>query len=117
MALGGSNRSAAVGQSFIGQAFRVGVLLLPFTLLAIAALRFPGSNNPMLWLATAFQIIVCLLTFLSGNYGRQAMGPSVITLYLIALCWLWFGDGVDGLRALRVHSVEEARGAAPLARA
>src|SRR5439155_19622927 len=78
MALGGTTRSAAVGQSFIGQAFRVGVLLLPFTLLAIAALRFPGSNNPMLWLATAFQIIVCLLTFLSGNYGRQAIGPSVI---------------------------------------
>ena len=50
----------------------LGILLLPFTLLSIAALRFPGANNPMLWLATAFQGIVCLLTFLSGNNNRCA---------------------------------------------
>src|SRR5262249_15961267 len=34
---------------------------------------------------------VCILTFLSPN-GRQPLGPSIITLYLIALGWLWFGD-------------------------
>src|SRR5262249_16738661 len=89
------NRSHPVGQPLVGQTFRVAVMLLPFTLLLIAALRYPGVSNTMLWLATAFQGTVCLLTFLSGNSARQPVGPSVITLYLIALCWLWFGDGVD----------------------
>src|SRR5262245_59443815 len=88
------NRSTSA-RPMIGQAFRVGMLLLPFTLLSIAALRYPGANNLMLWLATAFQGIVCLLTFLSGSSARQQVAPSIITLYLIALCWLWFGDGID----------------------
>src|SRR5438067_12454566 len=75
MSLLAKHRSSAAARPLIGQVFRVGILLLPFTLLSIAALRFPGANNPMLWLATAFQGIVCLLTFLSGNNNRQAVGP------------------------------------------
>jgi hypothetical protein len=49
----------------------------------------------MLWLATAFQGLVCLLSFLSKRSWQQPVGPSVITLYLIALAWLWWGDGMN----------------------
>jgi hypothetical protein len=66
-------------------------LLLPTLLLFIAAMRSPGGGNLMLWLGTIFQLLVCLLTSLSSNGSRQALGPSVVTLYLIALGWLWLG--------------------------
>jgi hypothetical protein len=43
-------------------------------------------------MGTAFQVIVCTLSFLSNRNWRQPLGPSIITLYLIALCWLWWAD-------------------------
>jgi hypothetical protein len=36
---------------------------------------------------------VCVLSFLSRRGREQAVGPSVITLYLVALGWLWWGAG------------------------
>src|SRR5262249_26323834 len=75
--------------------FRLVVLLLPTGLLLGAALRSPGAANTMLWLASAFQGLVCLLTFLSRPSWRQPVGPSVITLYLIALAWVWLADAQD----------------------
>jgi hypothetical protein len=75
--------------------FRVAVLLLPTGLLLAAALRFPGARNPMLWLATAFSAIVCCLSLFSWQSWKQPLGTSVITLYLIALTWLWWGDGIE----------------------
>ncbi len=90
-----SNRFGHPGPGIVPQALRLSILLTPFTLLLIAALRFPGADNLMLWLATGFQALVCGLTFLSRGSWRQPFAPSVITLYLIALAWLWFGDGVN----------------------
>jgi hypothetical protein len=47
-------------------------------------------------MGTAFQILVCLLTFLSRQSWRQPVGPSVVALYLIALGWMWLaGAQVD----------------------
>jgi hypothetical protein len=49
----------------------------------------------MLWMGTAFQVIVCGLSFLSTRNWRQPVGPSIITLYLIALCWIWWADDLS----------------------
>jgi HEAT repeats len=70
---------------------RLVVLLLPATLLGMAALRVPPSQALMLWLGAAFQALCCLLSLVSRQGWRQPIGPSAITLYVIALGWLWFG--------------------------
>jgi hypothetical protein len=72
---------------------RCGVLLLPTSMLLLASLRAPGEPRLMLWLGTAFQALACILSFLSRRGREQAVGPSVITLYLIALGWIWLGAG------------------------
>lgn len=72
--------------------FRFAALLLPAVLLLIAALRAPAEHSLMLWLGTAFQVLVCLLNFTSLQGWRSPLGPSVITLYVIALGWLWLGS-------------------------
>ena len=76
---------------------RLCVLLLPAALLAGAALREqqPTETNWPLWMGAMFQVGICFLTFLSSRSWRQPLGPSVITLYLIGLGWLWFGAWID----------------------
>ena len=71
------------------------VLLLPTGLLLAAGLRSVDTNNWMLWLATAFQGVLCLLSFVSRRNWQQPLGSSVITFYLLALAWLWWGDSVN----------------------
>lgn len=71
---------------------RLILLLIPTCVLVGASLRYAHLSNTMLWLGTSFQLVVCFLSFFSRSSWRQPLGPSVITLYLIALCWLWFGD-------------------------
>jgi len=73
-------------------AVRLTVLLLPSAILLAASLRETGPNKLTLWLGTAFQVAVCFLSTLSRGNWRQPLGPSLITLYLTALAWLWFGD-------------------------
>ncbi len=72
--------------------WRLSFLLLPTVLLVIASLRKEGTENLMLWMGTGFQILVCVLTFCSRRSWSQPLGPSVVTLYLIALAWLWFSN-------------------------
>jgi HEAT repeat protein len=74
---------------------RLAVMLLPTLLLVGAAGRYYDNPNWMLWIGTFFQLTVCILSFFSSGSWRQPLGPSVITLYLIALAWLWFGDSKD----------------------
>ncbi|HMF11751.1 MAG TPA: HEAT repeat domain-containing protein, partial [Gemmataceae bacterium] len=53
--------------------------------------------NLMLWIGTGFQVFVWLLNFVSRHNRRDPVGPSIITLYVIALGWLWVGSrGSDG---------------------
>lgn len=73
---------------------RYGLLLLPAGLLLAASLRFPDAANTRLWLATGFQVVILILACFIAPL-RQATGPSIITLYLMALAWLWWGDGLD----------------------
>jgi hypothetical protein len=70
---------------------RVIIMLLPAALLLVAVWRTMGQPQTLLVLGTAFQIIVCCLSFLSQRNWREPLGPAVITLYLIALGWLWLG--------------------------
>jgi hypothetical protein len=67
-------------------------LLLPAAILLGASLRTSGQAAFMLLLGTAFQLLVCLLSFLNRRTWQQPVGPSVITLSLIAFCWLWWGQ-------------------------
>jgi hypothetical protein len=71
------------------------VLLLPTAILFAASWREPSDNRLTLWMGTCFQASVCFLSFFSRGTWRQPLGPSVITLYLIALAWLWFGDKTE----------------------
>jgi hypothetical protein len=73
--------------------WRLAFLLLPTGLLLIASLRHAGlgTENLMLWIGTGFQGTVCFLSFCSRRSWSQPLGPSVVTLYLIALAWLWLG--------------------------
>src|SRR5436309_452411 len=89
-----SARSPGVGsaaRSALARLSRIALLLLPAALLVGAALRNLDDANLSLWLGTAFQLLVCLLTFLHRKNARQPMGPTVVTLYVIALGWLWLG--------------------------
>ena len=73
---------------------RMGILVLPTLLLAAVSFRRGQTGEPslMLWLGTSFVACVCFLSFFSRGTWRQPLGPSLITLYLIGLAWLWFGD-------------------------
>ena len=71
---------------------RVSVLLLPAGLLLIAVTRNGEGGNLNLWLGILFQVLVCLLTFLTRYNTRPPLGPAIVTLYIIALGWLWLGS-------------------------
>jgi HEAT repeat protein len=68
------------------------ILLVPAMLLAIAALRAWDQKPWMLLGGVAFQVLICFLAFLSSRSRNQPIGPSIVTLYLTAVAWLWFGD-------------------------
>lgn len=90
-----SRRTKDLVDSTFGPLGRLGFLLLPTALLLGVALRHQGAGNLALWIGVAFQATVCFLTFFTTGNFRQPLGPSVVTLYLIALAWLWFGVRVE----------------------
>jgi hypothetical protein len=71
------------------------ILLLPAGLLGIAALRSWDQKPWLLLGGLAFQLVICLLTFASSRSWNQPIGPSIVTLYLTAVAWLWWGDGIN----------------------
>lgn len=78
---------------------RVGVVLLPVLLLVLATVwsAFSGRPQLLLWLGTAFQILLSSLIFRERKRWLQPLGTSIFTLYLIALVWLWLGIGTTDL--------------------
>lgn len=88
-------RADHLGTTLLPVAIRLLVMLLPTGLLAVASMRAPSPGNIILLMGTAFQAVVCFLSFLSRRNWQQSLGPSIITLYLIALCWLWWGVSAD----------------------
>src|SRR5262245_39468073 len=67
--------------------WRLTFLFLPMLLLLAAALRErqAGAESLMLWMGMAFQLGVCVLVLCSRGSWNGPMGPSIVTLYLIAL--------------------------------
>lgn len=81
-----------------GMLFGVGralVLLLPAAILLISVARSWESRPWILVGGLAFQVLIFLLTFISYRTWNQPIGPSIVTLYLTAEAWLWFGDGIN----------------------
>jgi hypothetical protein len=74
---------------------RIPLLAIPATILLAAAQRAPDGQSMILWFGAAFQAIIGGMTLLSQHAWRQSIAPMVVTLYLTALSWLWFGDPVD----------------------
>ena len=83
--------SGSVWTALMVRLGRAAIMLLPAGLLLIAVLRNGEEGNLNLWLGIIFQLLVCLLTFVTRYTTRPPMGPAVVTLYVIALGWLWFG--------------------------
>jgi hypothetical protein len=79
------------GSTWFKHIARMAVMLLPGALLLVGCFRYTENQNLMLWLGAAFQVLVCILSFLSKQNYRQPLGPAVVTLYIIALGWLWLG--------------------------
>src|SRR5262245_2191573 len=70
---------------------RLGILLLPFTLLAISSLRATGEHQRLLTLGALFQALAFLLALVTGGRFHQPITPAVVMLYVIALSWLLLG--------------------------
>jgi hypothetical protein len=68
------------------------LLLVPTLLLLGAALRSIDQKPWMLWGGMAFQLVICSLSFCSRRSWNQPIGPSIVTLYLTGLAWLWLGN-------------------------
>lgn len=66
-------------------------ILVPTVILLIGCLLSNDEPRYLLWLGTAVQVLICSLLFVSGRAWRQPVGPPMITVYLIALSWLWLG--------------------------
>lgn len=74
---------------------RVGVVLLPVCLLLLATFwaGYRGRSSLLLWLGTAFQMLLSSLIFRSRQRWQEPLGTGVLILYLLALVWLWLGLG------------------------
>lgn len=75
--------------------YRALMLLLPAMLLIIAAARCWDYKPWVLVGGFSFQILICTLTFFSTRSWDQPIGPSIVTLYLTGVAWLWFGDPLN----------------------
>jgi hypothetical protein len=76
----------------VGLAVRMTVLSLPTCLMLASSLRHTGAEAVVLWIGTAIQAAAFVVCVAGQRQRGQALGPSVIALYLIALAWLWWGE-------------------------
>jgi hypothetical protein len=87
-----SSRSSQLLDALVTGAGRACILLVPAAILGLASLRVWDLQPWVLWSGVAFQLIICLASFVSVRSWNQPIGPSIVTLYLTAVAWLWFGD-------------------------
>ncbi len=85
------SRTSLTELLFFGTA-RAVILLLPAGFLLVAALRSWDQTPWVLLGGMGVQLFICGLSFLSHRSWSQPIGPSIVTLYLTAVAWLWFGD-------------------------
>src|SRR5262249_31397535 len=68
---------------------RIVVFLLPGVLLLVGVLRTEGQARTLLALGSTFEALICWLSLGRRPAWREPVGPFVMTLYLLALGWLW----------------------------
>jgi hypothetical protein len=89
------SRSSKLADALVFNLGRATILLVPAGVLAIAAARSWDQRPLVLLSGLAFQLLICLLSFLSYRSWNQPIGPSIVTLYLTAVAWLWFGEAAN----------------------
>jgi hypothetical protein len=77
--------------SLVGLTARFALLLVPTCILLHATYENP-ERQYFLLIGTGLQAAICLMTFVRRSSWRMPIGPSIITLYLVGLVWLWIGD-------------------------
>jgi len=87
-----SSRSSLILDALFVAAGRGAILLIPALLLLVASVRSWDQKPWVLVGGFAFQLTICVASFLSARSWNQPVGPSIVTLYLTAVAWLWFGD-------------------------
>lgn len=80
---------------FVTGVGRATIMLLPATLLGIVAARTWDAKPWMLMGGVGFQLMICVMTFFAARSWSQPLGPTIVTLYLTAVAWLWFSDGIN----------------------
>jgi hypothetical protein len=86
------SRSRTASAGLLLRAARLVLLVLPTGLLLVICLRVGGQAGLVLWLGMLAQALGCALAVWTRQAGRQAAGPAVIMLYVIALSWLMLGS-------------------------
>jgi hypothetical protein len=81
-------KSGAPPANLLVLGVRLGMLLLPMSLLFVGSLRTTGPASGLLAMGTAFQALACGLAVMGRQGWRQPIGPAIIMLYVIALSWL-----------------------------
>jgi hypothetical protein len=80
-------------RSLAALAVQAVVLVLPAVMLLLGSLLTTDRTHVILWLGAIVEIFVCTLICFRQRTSRQPLGPTVITLYLMALGWLWVATG------------------------
>jgi hypothetical protein len=88
-------RATSATKSLLTVVTRIAIMLVPAVFLGVGALRSTDGPQVVLALGAAFQVVVCVFSFLSTRSWRQPIAPSVITLYLISLGWFWLSGVPD----------------------
>lgn len=91
---GSSSSNQPAFSSGAGRWFRLAVLLLPAFLLLAGSVRASGPAQTMLWLGGLFQVLIVSMLLMTRRIWQPSLGPSTTIVYLIAIAWLWMGDGV-----------------------
>jgi hypothetical protein len=91
---------------------RLGLLVLPVTLLIIVTLRVPGASKWALWMGILFQALAILLLMTRAG-GREPTTAALILLHLTALVWLLLST--SGLQDWLIPLAESILVVVPLA--
>jgi hypothetical protein len=88
-----------------GVATRMAVIFLPAVLLLLGTLRanVQGSPQLLLFIGTAFQILLCGVSLWALRSDRQRIGPIILVVYLTGLAWLWIGRSLADLTDWYLH--------------
>src|SRR5262245_272844 len=71
------------------EALRLGLLLLPLTLLLMSAYQHAGADYGLVWLAVGFQTVAAGWIVYNRERESYTSGPAIAALYLIGLLYLW----------------------------